>query len=117
MNREIRFRAWDEINNQMIYPKIINESFSSLTSGDILNRCENLMQYTGLKDRNGKEIFEGDVVNWFNGHQSENMIVCFANGSFEFKRFQVKNNYYWLNVDTESISVVGNIFDNPELAK
>jgi len=134
MNREIQFRGKRVDNDKWVEGSLVLQGNTnrvvlsyiipivSYNQDGFIGRFEKvytrtLGQYTGIKDRNGKEIFEGDVVNWFNGHQSENMIVCFANGSFEFKRFQVKNNYYWINVDTESISIIGNIYDNPELTK
>ncbi|WP_447579949.1 YopX family protein [Acinetobacter baumannii] len=62
--REIKFRAWLPTNNRM-YEFDENESL-----GDHFNRLIygfgkfELMQYTGLKDKNGKEIYEGDIVRW-----------------------------------------------------
>jgi uncharacterized phage protein (TIGR01671 family) len=73
-----------------------------------------LMQYTGLKDKNGKEIYEGDViVTRLNSpdNNEESLVVEFADGSFKLKK---ENTYYYfpflLNVE-----VIGNIYENPEL--
>lgn len=61
--REIKFRAWHSIDETMIYPrKGQNWGYGELNSADILSRYENIMQYTGLKDSKGKEIWEGDIV-------------------------------------------------------
>jgi len=49
--REIKFRAWDKILQKMYYPADLDYAETAI-----------LMQYTGLKDKNGKEIYEGDIV-------------------------------------------------------
>lgn len=61
--RQIKFRAWN--CGEMIYTtdEFRKEQFLT-TAGDILNRFETVMQFTGLLDKNGKEIYEGDVVHY-----------------------------------------------------
>lgn len=110
MNREIKFRAWD--GETMWYADSLSpDGFDirfSFYNGGIGwgvydNRLENrlcsgeyhqLMQYTGLKDKNGKEIFEGDVVNvpYVDplGRLNENTVDHIARVVFDFGRFALQ---------------------------
>ncbi|EAG8559481.1 hypothetical protein CAX48_03360 [Listeria monocytogenes] len=79
-----------------------------------------LMQYTGLKDKNGKKIFEGDIVRNINGEYSYIGIVNKDRYTFYIKGVAPKDNYDFADVsDTvtgkSSLIVIGNIHENPEL--
>ena len=77
-------------------------------------------QYTGLKDKHGKRIFEGDILRW-TGEDGETgkVIVIFAGGLFLLKCVEVldapADPFYEFDRGGQTLEVIGNIHDNPEL--
>jgi uncharacterized phage protein (TIGR01671 family) len=69
-----------------------------------------LMQSTGLKDKNGVEIFEGDI-GW-DDHQEVRGQVIFENGAFKYEWENISEDLFEV---TDDIEIVGNIHENPEL--
>ena len=133
MSREVKFRGWDSVNEVMLPVESINfrEGYVSLNEGDnsltdTLEMIE-LMQYTGLKDKNGKEIYEGDIVIFsVKGSKKINKTVMSFNkehGAYLFGIYKgVKmpcgkktrmNKYTRKSVN--NVEVIGNIYENPEL--
>ena len=87
--------------------------------GDIfsLNEVE-LMQYTGLKDINWKEIYEGDIVKWFYNYSVEinKAVVWFRIGRFEIDSFRSIPLDEFLFCNETNLEIIGNIYENPELS-
>ena len=106
MSREIKFRAWDKEAHKMDNVIMLGEEFCSLkdTGSWDRNRLE-LMQYTGLKDSNGKEIWEGDIVRY---EQFVGEVVWDYSGLM----LKVSNVIYAI---WRGCEVIGNIYENPEL--
>ena len=82
---------------------------------------ETVGQYTGLTDKNGNKIFEGDIVKCISKFDAKDMVVIFETAEFHLVDCQRYKNYteccgyrYFGTLETE---VVGNIYDNPELLK
>ena len=111
--REIKFRTWDKLNKEMINFESINFQERRVYKDTVSYRKFNdieLMQYTGLKDMKGKEIYEGDIL--FETFREEYFKVVFENGSF---RAEVDEYSLDLEDYAHICEVVGNIYENPEL--
>lgn len=120
MNREIKFRAWQKWHEYMFTPDYIDFINGNVIIGehDGDSRYEDipLMQYTGLKDKNGKEIYEGDIIE----KHFEKYEVLFHNCEWVFTKLKdyYKEQFYKLNFfDDENFEIVGNIYENPEFTQ
>ena len=120
--REIKFRAWDiqtESMRDVLVIDWVNELID-LSSGIIERRPHEviLMQYTGLKDKNGVEICEWDIVETvYNGEVFAGVVV-YDLSEVDFKVTDGKEkygrNFQYLAGNDEN-EVIGNIYENPEL--
>jgi uncharacterized phage protein (TIGR01671 family) len=126
--REIKFRAWDDNMKVMVNPycELRDGNFwgEDCTNTGISVAHEHVMQYTGLKDKEGREIYEGDIVRTYMGTVCEIRwdFVSEKTKSFDyeytgfcFHHIKQKRNYH-LDV-TSSCEIIGNIYENPELLK
>lgn len=118
--RKIKFRAWHLHENKMYDVYNLDLLFGRCWSKErreCLLGCDiELMQYTGLKDKNGKEIYEGDIVNY--SHPRTNEIirtVTFKHGAFGIEGIYEKTHIIFGNILDNHIEVIGNIYENPEL--
>ena len=141
MNREIKFRAWDLSNERMVYYPYLFEPMADFRGTNEYNasfvffedwqdvddgiwRPCHIMQYTGLKDKNGKEIYEGDkfksILSHFNYYY-----VCHEDGCFVMKYKIGNKEFVWGKIDRciellkewDIFEIIGNIYENPELLK
>lgn len=118
--KEVKFRAWDTMFEKMLYMGELHQTtnISSIMIHPQYSRFK-LMQYTGLHDKNGKEIYEGDIVKCGTNkvgvveydpyealyHVGNDPLQYYVYGSNEPETMRVE------------IETIGNIYDNPELIK
>jgi uncharacterized phage protein (TIGR01671 family) len=149
--REIKFRVWDSDNAVMAFSEESDQDAYAwgFENGDM--KCWSLldmeatvdepahrealeldgdtMQFTGLKDKNGKEIYEGDMIKfhhfWFDGlgesEEEHDCIIKWEDNYAAFLAFTFKGedlfHYFLHECSDDGIEVIGNIYDNPELLK
>lgn len=117
MPREIKFRAWtDNLKDggemyYQEYSKSLSPIFSPAGYG-LGNPSLIIMQFTGLKDKNGVEIYEGDIGTDVNDEWYE---VKFDNGAFIV--IHDGNVIEELSEVADGMGIIGNIYENPELIK
>lgn len=134
--RELKFRAWDKKSKKIRIVESIgfgelsyyNEGYpvtnmigrDCIHDKDIIIHRDSyqheLMQYTGLKDKNGKEIYEGDILLYDSGSKTS---VFYNNGAF-VRSYGNSNMYLLYDSFIEdgclyNYEVIGNIYENPEL--
>lgn len=113
--RQIKFRAWNNDRGKFYYSDKYLSLFSFFRKIDRVNVLSNtsLQQYTGLTDKNGKEIYEGDIVK----HKLQEDVkgnISFYEGSFIVGIALTRNSLINFNVPNY-IEIIGNIHENPEL--
>lgn len=110
--REIKFRGWNKNEKKMckvnridyLLKEVILDGFPAPMNDVLYFREVELMQYTGLKDKNGKEIYESDILRDTDGDYIE------MTWRESIEPFPI---VYWGDID--DYEVVGNIYENPEL--
>ena len=123
MNRPIKYRVWDHILSEWIKSdQLVLRPNGSITDGSILIDSKYIQFNTSLNDKNGKEIYEGDIVKFSRLFEKERKIkelksfVRFDEGKFGFDLIGFNGMFYDLSYEC-SIEVIGNIFEHTELLK
>jgi len=132
MKREILFRGKDKATDQWVYGDYthnegLNTHYISRNVNNTSRKAwevdpDTIGQYTGLKDKNGKKIFEGDILDYTvfdvfgEEHQCKGVVkwvddclICDSSDGF--------NGFAWVVKQSIELDVIGNVTDNPELMK
>lgn len=116
--REIKFRAWD--GKEMLRMPI-NTRYGLGRFFGFIGESDDLMQYTGLKDKNGVEIYEGDVairtINYGKTIEKGAIVFDSKGAYFGFRRYRPNGSTMItsIGIDAPKLEVIGNIYQNSEL--
>jgi len=130
--REIKFRAWDKKNMKMQYSNIVwgitglkYPALTGIDDNEDIDTISDLMQYTGLKDKNDVEIYEGDLLE--TDINKKVFEVIYQQYSYSVTSLRTKNNWNLnetymitdylkhLKKGNATFEVIGNIYQNKEL--
>jgi hypothetical protein len=125
MTRKIAFRAWDKENKKILYYPfwstlhnkavlVFEETHEYVDDSDYQDDID-LMQYTGLKDKNGKEIYEGDILDWGG---LKPLTIIFKDNGFKAQGFG-SDDVIIMNQEGAMAfaKIIGNVFENSNLLK
>jgi uncharacterized phage protein (TIGR01671 family) len=123
MSRKILFRGWNTERNEMIPPSSLTMELRDINSPYWWHVV--FQQYTGLDDRNGNPIFEGDIVKWGDLPNSSEFYIRVAtvemNPDIQFNCKNIPHPYIFkfgnFAYDSQQLEVIGNVYCNPELIK
>lgn len=113
--REIKFRMWTGqryIYDQNIVFDCMRQQYSGLYDHVKLHESD-FEQFTGLHDKNGKEIYEGDICK----HDSDINTIVFWEGAFIFNKYYIHDFALTKFAPCRTFEIIGNIHENPELIK
>ena len=113
--REIKFRAWDiEAKSMETDIDLFWFEENAIGRWPCIGSGYQIMQYTGLKDKNGKEIYEGDIVDGIPGHYGPlRAVVEYNDGEFRpLDTYSVREEGW---DGPEKLLVIGNIYENKDL--
>lgn len=129
--RETKYTAWDKNIETMVDPENLHLDGSGLVAVYYQN-CDDvesvwetdplilenitLLQYTGLKDKNGKEIYEGNITcrHWGDGSWQNGQII-YEEGCFRWQEINKDRFIHPIGINTLHSEVIGNIYENKEL--
>lgn len=131
--RNIKFRVWDkdlkqmhtcgqDVHDSMTFDENNIAQYYNLQNGCGSPTTYELMQYTGLKDKNGKKLYEGDIVSFrFKKDRKELAdLIGFIEYQTQYCAFKIVSSPLngSFRIDDETIiEVIGNVYENPELLK
>ena len=114
--RDIKFRGYNEINKKMLnWNELLYTNLKNIFTMQKKDTGIILMQYTGLHDKNGKEIYEGDIV----GDKDIKWVIKWNLHRMGFSLYPTNEQLYDempINVENKlGFEILGNIYDNPDL--